>query len=196
MAKVTNPLQSSEASGQIGKAMVHFRWKGLHCVRSYVIPANPNTEGQAEVRGFFTDCVNAWHNAKMVALDKDAWRRWAEVLGRPMTNMNAFISSRMKEVTKGRTWGDTWNISLLLGTVSGITFTIDAPEDHALKCESGTSLTYRPKITNATWNAVDLDWDVSITGLASNTTYYFRCYTDVANKYGYTGVYLKKTASA
>lgn len=193
MAKVTNPLQSSEASGQIGKAMVHFRWKGIHAVRSYVVPANPKTEDQMIIRGYFSTCVDKWHDILMNAQDKLAWRRWAEVLRRPMTNMNAFISARMTELAKGRTWGDTWNMHDLVPAPSQFTFSMKAPELFALRCEYGLSLTYRPNVQNGVWNGVSNEWDFTVTGLAENTNYFFRCYTAYEGKYGYTGVYLTKT---
>lgn len=50
MAKVTGPLMSMSASGQIGKAIVFAGWKGVNYVRQYVIPSNPQSEGQGDQR--------------------------------------------------------------------------------------------------------------------------------------------------
>ena len=50
MAKVTGPLYSMGASGKIGNAMVFFGWKGVNCVRQWLIPANPKSEGQGDNR--------------------------------------------------------------------------------------------------------------------------------------------------
>lgn len=50
MAKVSGPLLSMDASGQIGKAMVFSKWKGRNYVRNYVRPANPQTPAQQESR--------------------------------------------------------------------------------------------------------------------------------------------------
>jgi len=50
MCKVTMPLMSGSASGQLAKAIVHFGWKGLSVVRKYVIPANPKSADQGDVR--------------------------------------------------------------------------------------------------------------------------------------------------
>ncbi|MEI7961339.1 MAG: hypothetical protein WCI04_03305 [archaeon] len=52
MAKVTGPLFSMSASGQLGKAIVHFGWKGLNVVRQYVIPSNPQSATQGSNRIF------------------------------------------------------------------------------------------------------------------------------------------------
>jgi hypothetical protein len=52
MAKVEGPLYSMGASGKLGNAMVFFGWKGLNVVRSWVKPANPQTENQGDQRIF------------------------------------------------------------------------------------------------------------------------------------------------
>lgn len=53
MAKVTGPLYSMGASGTIGKAMVHFAWKGINVVREWVIPKNLKSADQGDVRIVF-----------------------------------------------------------------------------------------------------------------------------------------------
>lgn len=50
MAKVTGPLYSLSASGTIGKAMVHFGWKGLNVVRQWLIPVNKQSAAQGNRR--------------------------------------------------------------------------------------------------------------------------------------------------
>jgi len=40
VSKLKAPLLSLGASGQIGKSLVFFGWKGLDVVREYVIPSN------------------------------------------------------------------------------------------------------------------------------------------------------------
>ena len=52
-AKVTGPLHSDDASGQIGKSVVHFGWKGLHVVRTWLVPKNLKSEYQGDVRIVF-----------------------------------------------------------------------------------------------------------------------------------------------
>ena len=64
MAVVTAPLLSFGARGQLGKAIVHFGWKGLSVVRTYVVPANPQTSGQTTQRGHLTDAVALVHDAQ------------------------------------------------------------------------------------------------------------------------------------
>lgn len=50
MAKVTMPLMSGSASGQIAKAIVFAGWKGIQYVRKYVVPANPQSAEQGDYR--------------------------------------------------------------------------------------------------------------------------------------------------
>ena len=52
-AKVTGPLFSMSAKGSVGKAMVHFVWKGIHVVRQWLIPSNPKVPDQGDVRIVF-----------------------------------------------------------------------------------------------------------------------------------------------
>lgn len=50
MAKVTGPLFSMSAAGQVGKAIVFAAWKGVAYVRQYVIPGNPEDPDQGDAR--------------------------------------------------------------------------------------------------------------------------------------------------
>lgn len=50
MAKVTGPLYSMTASGKIADAMVFFSLKGRAVVRQWLIPANPKSGAQGDVR--------------------------------------------------------------------------------------------------------------------------------------------------
>ena len=50
MAKVTGPLFSMSASGTLGKALVFAGWKGVNYVREHVIPLNPQSANQGDVR--------------------------------------------------------------------------------------------------------------------------------------------------
>lgn len=77
MAKVTGPLQSFGASGQIAKSIVFGSWKGIAWVRRHVIPANPQSSGQGDIRvmvgGTGRSCgkvtVAGTINTKLQALD-------------------------------------------------------------------------------------------------------------------------------
>lgn len=61
MAKVNAPLFSFNASGKLADSLVYFGWKGLDCVRSYVVPANPKSAGQVTQRGYLQTAVEEIH---------------------------------------------------------------------------------------------------------------------------------------
>lgn len=50
MAKVWGPIHSDDARGKFAKSMVFMGWKGIKTVRQYVIPANPKSIHQGDVR--------------------------------------------------------------------------------------------------------------------------------------------------
>jgi len=87
MAKLTGPLLSFGARGQIGKALVVSKWRGVPYARQHVVPANPQTAGQTTTRDTFAHMRAMWKvaTAELVA----AWDRYA--LGRPFTGMNKFV---------------------------------------------------------------------------------------------------------
>lgn len=82
-AKVTGPLHSDGASGQIGKSIVFFGWKGLNVVRKWLVPANPKTGAQGDVRlvlggtGQATRCAGLtslfYDDAKVCAPSSQTW---------------------------------------------------------------------------------------------------------------------------
>ncbi|MCX7919490.1 MAG: DUF6266 family protein [bacterium] len=89
MAKVTSPLFSFDARGQIGKALVYAVWKGINYVRRYVVPQNPNTVDQQTIRSYFTTAVNAYQAEN--ATTKSAWETYAGNLSRPQSGFNAYV---------------------------------------------------------------------------------------------------------
>jgi len=50
MAKVTGPLMSMTASGKIADTIVFFSWKGIATVRQWLVPANPQSADQGDIR--------------------------------------------------------------------------------------------------------------------------------------------------
>ncbi|GAJ22097.1 unnamed protein product, partial [marine sediment metagenome] len=84
MARLTAPLLSLGASGTIAKSLVYSVWKGIPYVRVHVIPANPNSVAQQEVRGIFSTLAEMWK--RMPQLARDPWQ--ADVLGLPLTARN------------------------------------------------------------------------------------------------------------
>src|SRR3972149_6868331 len=91
MAKLKAPLLSFGASGKLADTLVYFPWKGLAVVRSYVIPANPNSAGQQTQRGILTESVASWHALGLDDDDVTAWNRYAASRPTPQSGFNAFV---------------------------------------------------------------------------------------------------------
>lgn len=91
MAKVTGPLLSFGATGQIGKAQVYASWKGVQYARRHVIPANPNSSDQVLTRSVFSWLQAEWKN--LPASLSAPWTTFAK--GKPLTNRNAFTKSNL-----------------------------------------------------------------------------------------------------
>ena len=104
MAKVTGPLMSMDARGQLGKTLVFLGWKGLKTVRSYVIPANPKTAGQTAQRSLLEAGVDEWHDVTLTGADKSAWNRFAKTLASAMSGFNAFVRQYVNVDIAAKTW--------------------------------------------------------------------------------------------
>ncbi len=94
MAKLKAPLLSLGASGAIGKTLVFFPWKGIDCVREYVVPANPKSTAQNTQRGYVIAAVAAIHAAELdvtnplVLVDKSAYSLYGSTFKTPRTWFN------------------------------------------------------------------------------------------------------------
>lgn len=88
MPKVSAPLLSFGASGQIAKAQVYSTWKGIPYVRRYAIPANPRTTKQVNNRSIWQLINAAWLYAP--AAIQNAFNGYAT--GKPLTGRNKFFS--------------------------------------------------------------------------------------------------------
>ncbi len=103
MAKLKAPLMSLGASGQLGKALVFFPWKGIHAVRTHVVPTNPDTDAQKLQRGYMTAAVAAIHAAQalptheLVQVDITAYATLAGTIKAAMTWFNMVCRGWMKQ---------------------------------------------------------------------------------------------------
>ncbi len=101
MAKVLAPLFGFSASGKLADSLVYMKWKGLHTVRQYVIPANPKSDDQKTQRGFMSAAINKWHSVSWNALDLAAWNRYAATLAKIMSGFNAFVKNNIDASVAG-----------------------------------------------------------------------------------------------
>lgn len=109
MAKLKAPLMSLGASGAIGKAIVYFPWKGIDCVREYVIPSNPKTAAQVAHRAFLTAAVAMIHTAQadadnpLTSTDQVAYSALASAKGKIMTWFNQAVKLWIDVAVAGKT---------------------------------------------------------------------------------------------
>lgn len=87
MSKLTGPLFSLTARGTIASTLTYSAWRGVPYVRSRVIPANPQSTTQTEVRNIFAFLSETWKRAP--ALFQAPWSAFAT--GQPFTNRNEII---------------------------------------------------------------------------------------------------------
>lgn len=96
MAKVTGPLFSVDASGKLADSIVFSKWRGIHTVRQWAKPANPNTAGQQVVRTAFSATVDDYHI--LSGDDKQAWSLRAS--GQPLSGFNLLMGKSIKAKTE------------------------------------------------------------------------------------------------
>lgn len=195
MAKLTGPFFSLKASGQLGKTLVAFPWKGLNCLRTYVIPANPRTAAQTTQRGHFGDSVDEWHGSAFSADDVSAWNRLAGIAADIMSGFNRMIREFLTEAILGNTWERITDV--LVSSVLATSFTVNLTKVSAGNnpdLHYGTSKTHMPNVLAMTDNTSD-DWEISVTPLLANTLYYFYIDSGASGTdYGRTGIYAQRTA--
>jgi len=101
MAKVYAPLMSIDASGTYANQLTYAKWKGIRYVRNHVIPANPRTSEQINVRNAFMTAVDQWHQEN--AQTKALWETAAQAAGRPMSAFNLYVG-KFIQYAKGHNW--------------------------------------------------------------------------------------------
>jgi len=110
MGRLSGPLFSLSASGSLAKTLVYARWKGVNYVRRHVIPANPNTLNQQEVRGVFATLAAMWKRMPQLARDPFVYA----VRGLPLTPRNKHVQLNVAALQ-----GDSDMDDLVMGVSSG-----------------------------------------------------------------------------
>jgi len=180
VAKLKAPLLSLGASGAIAKALVYFGWKGLDCVREYVVPANPKSTAQNTQRGYLSLAVLNVHLAEAVAgrelseVDKTAYALYGSTEKTPRTWFNqavaryviALVNSEVQQLLGDGTFTDpaTTEITLVLYNYQQHT--------QAGRMYWGTSKTSMPN-SQVCNGAGDLHTAV-MTGFTKGVKYYFQ----------------------
>lgn len=186
MAKLKAPLLSLGASGQIGKALVFFPWKGLDVVRQHVVPANPQTALQTTQRGYLANAVERIHTAQARATnafsetDKSAYALWASALGKIETWFNRAVAHMVDQQVDGNHYPLFYDATLTPG-VDQVAFDCyhhyEAPDDaHLFYGTSPTALLHSEALTIAGDHM-----DKTITGLTTGVKYYFQVRVDAGD---------------
>ena len=194
MAKVNAPLFSFNASGKLANALVYFPFKGLDVVRSYVIPANPNSSAQQTQRALMTAAVAEWHNAGYTDEDRSAWNRLAGTLGPGLSGFNAMVRAMINEAIAGGTWEREADVRI--SGVGAAGFTVDMTKVSAGNVPTiryGVSPTFMPN-TAVLVDQTGNEWQVTLAALTSGTLYYFTIDVGAAGvDFGRVGIYTQRT---
>jgi hypothetical protein len=91
MATATPNIMLKAISGRIGN-VVFYTNRGRQCVRTYVVPRNPDTAAQRAVRRSFGDAVRSWQ--AMSQDEQYAYTRKARSLN--ISGYNLYISNYLK----------------------------------------------------------------------------------------------------
>lgn len=92
MVKLIGPAHSFGASGKLA-SMVYGNWRGIDWARELVIPANPQTPNQVNIRTALTLSVASWQ--VQTAGEKLLWDDAAK--GQPYSGYNLFMEHALNE---------------------------------------------------------------------------------------------------
>ena len=172
------------ASGQLGKALVFFSWKGLNVVRQHIVPTNPNTQPQKDQRAWVTLAVANIHDAmaKVVGplgeIDKIAYATWASIVKAATTWFNQAVKSQIDQNVAGKNCFPYRGgvITPASGQVTVLLYAdgIDTGGITAGKFWYGTSKTALLSSIAGTIDLVNHTVTKAITGLTNGTKYYFQ----------------------
>ena len=187
MAKVTGPLMSMDARGKLANAIVFIGWRGIQDVRRWVKPANPRTTKQVEQRNRFTQAVDKYH--ELTPTDKAAWETKAS--GKPYSGFNLFVSRVVKTLVAGKTWQLIKDVKAENITSSSADITGYTDNAELVRVEYGTNPgVYTAYADEPSGRTEAGTFTVSLSGLASGTTYYYRVITKTTDGvWGETGEY-------
>ena len=194
MAKVTGPLFSLSASGQIAKTLVFMKWKGIDDVRKYVIPANPNTAAQQVQRAYITAALAMWHVTDWIAADLTAWNLLATTLGRVMSGFNAFVKLFVDENVASNDYCSCSDYNPTpAANACSVVFATTLPGVEEATLKYGISKTAMVEGEDQAADASTLTF--SLTGLTASTKYFCKVIPKDAGKRAYSGIYTFTTTA-
>lgn len=189
MAKVKGPLMSMDARGQISKTLVFLGWKGLKTVRSYVVPANPQTAGQTEQRGHMATMVAAWHTVQFNPLDLASWRLLAAQAVSAMSGFNVFCKQGIEYLILEYEQSVAKLMTIVTNTGGSIAISYEA----AFTLNHRIRYGYSPTVMGATVECAHVGegdpYTATLPGLVVGEYIYFQAYTTDADSGVLSGIY-------
>lgn len=106
MAKLTQPLGSSEARGKLG-GLVYNTWRGISYVKAKATPGNQNTNRRLAVRALTKQCTSRWQSISDA--QRSLWNFYASIhpdpdwTGNPrrLSGYNYFVRSNFRLLDLG-----------------------------------------------------------------------------------------------
>jgi hypothetical protein len=111
MAIVTGPLHSTDAAGQIGKAIIYEHWRGRHYAKAYCVPGNTpgyekmnQTPDQLAVQAETKILMKHW--PEIPPADQATWDELA--IPARTERINEYLKENWKRFRSGRPQLDGW----------------------------------------------------------------------------------------
>ena len=190
MAKVLNPLFSTEARGQVGKSLVFFPWKGISAVRTYVIPANPKTAAQQSVRERLKEAVLRWRTMGYTAGDRSAYNAWALLEVKSMSGFNKLVSLVLNARAEGNEYAYPFDLRLTSPAAGQLAIAVKVYQEVIdytaiayIDTKEGGTFTFQ----GLAWSDVNSDYEGTKGGLTSGATYWVRIKVSKTGKVGEMG---------
>jgi len=185
MSKLSGPLFSLSASGQLAKTLVFAKWKGVDYARQYVIPANPNSAAQQTQRGYLETALAQWHDVSsvLIALDKTNLNRKASVSHLILSGFNQYVKMYIDSRVAGATPNQLFNTIEAAVAEPDASITIaTAAATASVVLRWGTSATSLINIVNRTeGGAPGVLHTFAIEDLVAGQVIFYECYDSTAS---------------
>lgn len=204
MPKVTAPLLSFDARGQIGHTQVYASWKGIPYARRYVVPNDARTSNQLDTRAVFKflNAVYKFGPSDMIA-GYDAYAS-----GKPLLGRNAFTKQNMPALGTNPTPANINDLHFQIGARGGLPPSSVTPTPSTTSVSIAATVPTLPPgwtITKAvaivmqsvdpttifngvikSGTASSGPWTVSVTGLTTATAYHYGYFLEMTRPDGLT----------
>jgi hypothetical protein len=78
MAKVRSPLHSIDLRGRFADGVVFTDWRGINCIRTFVMPSQPNTKRKEQIWKTTPKVTRAW--AGITDGERVSWEAFAHLI--------------------------------------------------------------------------------------------------------------------